>query len=127
MTRRSALELAALGAAAAAVQGAPADPPFTLPKLPYAYDALEPHIDAQTMQIHHDKHHQAYVDNLNKAVATDPALGKLSVEELLQRLDTRCAPRFAIREEATPITPCSGRLSRRRRKAASRRASWRQP
>ena len=41
---------------------------FELPKLPYAYDALEPHIDARTMEIHHTKHHQAYVDKLNKAL-----------------------------------------------------------
>ena len=86
MTRRTLLELAALGTAAAAASAA--EPPFTLPKLPYAFDALEPYIDAQTMQIHHDKHHQAYVDNLNKAVGADAALAKLSVEELLQRLDT---------------------------------------
>jgi Fe-Mn family superoxide dismutase len=72
----------------AAIPATAADPPYTLPKLPYAYDALEPYIDAQTMQIHHDKHHQAYVDNLNKAVAGDPALARLSVEELLMRLDS---------------------------------------
>jgi Fe-Mn family superoxide dismutase len=47
---------------------------YTLPNLPYAFDALEPHIDARTMEIHHDKHHQAYVDNLNKALADQPAL-----------------------------------------------------
>jgi Fe-Mn family superoxide dismutase len=57
---------------------------FTLPALPYAFDALEPHIDATTMQIHHDKHHQAYVDNLNKAVAGTPNDGK-SLEELVQK------------------------------------------
>src|SRR5690348_15561631 len=44
--------------------------PYTLPALPYEYDALEPHIDMQTMQLHHDKHHQAYVTNLNKALET---------------------------------------------------------
>src|SRR6476660_2857820 len=55
---------------------------FTLPALPYAYDALEPHIDTTTMQIHHGKHHQAYVDNLNKAIAGTPNESK-SLEELL--------------------------------------------
>jgi Fe-Mn family superoxide dismutase len=55
---------------------------FTLPALPYAFDALEPHIDTLTMQIHHGKHHQAYVDNLNKAVAGTPNEGK-TIEELV--------------------------------------------
>jgi len=55
---------------------------FTLPALPYSFDALEPHIDQQTMQIHHDKHHQAYIDNLNKAIAGTPNENK-SLEELL--------------------------------------------
>ena len=55
---------------------------FTLPPLPYAFDALEPHIDAQTMQIHHDKHHQAYVDNLNKAIAGGEHENK-SLEDLI--------------------------------------------
>src|SRR5690348_932447 len=62
--------------------------PFTVPALPYAYDALEPHIDAQTMQIHHDKHHAAYVTNLNKAVAEDAELGKKSVEDLVKNLNS---------------------------------------
>ena len=70
MTRRTLLELATLGTVAAVASSA--EPPFTLPKLPYAFDALEPYIDAQTMQVHHDKHHQAYVDNLNKAVMGTP-------------------------------------------------------
>ncbi|MBM3696806.1 MAG: superoxide dismutase, partial [Actinobacteria bacterium] len=48
--------------------------PFTLPELPYPKDALEPYIDALTMEIHHGRHHQAYVDNLNKALAGDAAL-----------------------------------------------------
>lgn len=55
---------------------------FTLPALPYAFDALEPYIDATTMQIHHGKHHQAYVDNLNKAIAGTPNENK-SLEELV--------------------------------------------
>ena len=55
---------------------------FTLAPLPFAYDALEPHIDTQTMQIHHGKHHQAYVDNLNKAIAGTEHENK-SLEELV--------------------------------------------
>jgi Fe-Mn family superoxide dismutase len=60
---------------------------FTLPKLPYAYDALEPHIDARTMEIHHTKHHQAYIDNANAAIEKHPALASKSAEELLSALD----------------------------------------
>jgi len=56
---------------------------FTLSPLPYAYEALEPHIDAQTMQIHHGKHHQAYIDNLNKAIAGSEHESK-SIEELVK-------------------------------------------
>src|SRR6185312_8196143 len=57
--------------------------PFTLPPLPYAPDALEPHIDKQTMEIHHGKHHNAYVTNLNKALESAPALADKSIEDLL--------------------------------------------
>lgn len=60
---------------------------FTVPALPYAYEALEPHIDKLTMQIHHDKHHQAYVDNLNKAIAGTEHENK-SIEELLKNAGT---------------------------------------
>jgi superoxide dismutase, Fe-Mn family len=56
---------------------------FTVPPLPYAFDALEPHIDAKTMEIHHDKHHGAYVTNLNKALESAPNLQNKTVEELL--------------------------------------------
>jgi Fe-Mn family superoxide dismutase len=57
--------------------------PFTLPPLPYAPDALEPHIDKMTMEIHHGKHHNAYVTNLNKALESAPELAGKTVEELL--------------------------------------------
>ena len=57
--------------------------PFTLPPLPYAPDALEPHIDKMTMEIHHGKHHNAYVTNLNKALESAPELADKSIEELL--------------------------------------------
>jgi len=60
---------------------------FTLDPLPYANDALEPHIDAQTMEIHHDKHHQAYVTNLNNAIKDKADLEALSIDELVSNLD----------------------------------------
>ncbi|MEO8743709.1 MAG: superoxide dismutase [Candidatus Dormiibacterota bacterium] len=56
---------------------------FELPPLPYAFDALEPHIDAKTMEIHHDKHHAAYVNNVNAALEKHPEWAKKSVEDLL--------------------------------------------
>jgi len=59
---------------------------YTLPKLPYAYDALEPYIDAQTMEIHHTKHHQAYITKVNEAIAGSP-LEALSVEKLVSDLN----------------------------------------
>ncbi len=104
MNRREALRSLALSTAAlasgaagvpsarAAVSPAALDTPqpnggFVLPTLGYALDALEPHIDAQTMAIHHGKHHQAYVDNLNKALATAPAWASRSLEDILRNLD----------------------------------------
>lgn len=57
--------------------------PFELPALPYAHDALEPHIDKMTMEIHHGKHHNAYVTNLNKALESAPELAGKTIEELL--------------------------------------------
>ena len=56
---------------------------YTLPDLPYAYDALEPYIDEETMHLHHDKHHNTYVTNLNAAIEKHPELGEKTVEELL--------------------------------------------
>ncbi|MGH7876483.1 MAG: superoxide dismutase [Candidatus Dormibacteraceae bacterium] len=60
--------------------------PFEVPKLPYEFGALEPHIDALTMEIHHDRHHGAYVNNLNAAIEKHPELAGKSVEELLSDL-----------------------------------------
>ncbi|WP_313508594.1 superoxide dismutase [Enterococcus sp.] len=57
---------------------------YTLPDLPYAYDALEPYIDEETMHLHHDKHHNTYVTNLNAAIEKHPELGEKSVEDLLK-------------------------------------------
>jgi Fe-Mn family superoxide dismutase len=71
---------------------------FTLPQLPYAFDALEPHIDAQTMQIHHGKHHQTYVTNLNAALEKAPELQQKSLEDLLRGIgDVPEAVRTAVR------------------------------
>ena len=62
--------------------------PFKLPDLGYAYDALEPHIDARTMEIHYTKHHQAYINNLNAALEKHPELQKQSAEDLLRNLNS---------------------------------------
>lgn len=109
MTRRQAIKTAALAAiaypsAARAAQiavqpktnitGAPkavtSTPvptgPFKLPPLPYSFEALEPHIDTKTMQVHHNMHHATYVANLNRALAEQPQLGQKSVEDLLRNL-----------------------------------------
>jgi Fe-Mn family superoxide dismutase len=75
--------------------------PFTLPPLPYATNALEPHIDAQTMEIHHGKHHAAYVNNLNAALEKAPELQGKSLDELLKNLSAVPeAVRTAVRNNA---------------------------
>src|SRR5881409_1102386 len=61
---------------------------FSVPPLPYDYNALEPHVDEQTMRIHHDKHHAAYVNNLNAALEQAPDLQNKSVEELIGNLNS---------------------------------------
>jgi Fe-Mn family superoxide dismutase len=97
MTRREAIRTTLLtsaacttllGTASTTTHAQPAAPtgPFTLPPLPYAHDALEPHIDAMTMQIHHGKHHAAYVTNLNKALTGTPELAKQTIEQLVRNL-----------------------------------------
>jgi len=104
LTRRQWLRTAASGAAALALAPAAARaadaPGFTLPPLPYGYAALEPSIDARTMEIHHDKHHKAYVDNLNKALAKYPDLLKTPIDDLMRQLDklpVNAATRTAVR------------------------------
>jgi Fe-Mn family superoxide dismutase len=99
MSRRDAVSVLALGSAALAVtpgsllaQNSGAGPsvapagPYALPNLPYPVAALEPHIDAQTMTIHHGKHHQAYVNNLNAALATAAATAAVPLDQLLANL-----------------------------------------
>ncbi|OYU75090.1 MAG: superoxide dismutase [Alphaproteobacteria bacterium PA3] len=87
-----ALPGAALAQSTTATTPAPAPAPapaaFTLAPLPYAYEALEPVIDAETMRIHHSKHHQTYVDNLNKAVAENAALAGMKLEDLVANAGT---------------------------------------
>ena len=103
ITRRTAIKTIALSTGAAALSAAhaqkapaPATAPaapaaspevFKLPPLGYDYDALEPHIDAETMKIHHDKHHAAYVAKLNSAIAAAPGLEKKPIDEILRALD----------------------------------------
>jgi Fe-Mn family superoxide dismutase len=92
LTRREMLRTAGAGVAALTLspllaRSAEDKPGFTLPKLPYAYDALEPSIDARTMEIHHDKHHAAYVANLNKALADYPNFLKMNIFELVGKID----------------------------------------
>jgi len=71
---------------------------FTLPDLPYDFNALEPYIDARTMEIHHGKHHQAYIDNLNKALEKAPALKGKTIEQIVSDLNSAPAEvRLAIR------------------------------
>ena len=99
---------------------------FTLPALPYAYDALEPHIDAQTMEIHHGKHHQAYVNNLNAAIEKAPELAGKSLDDLMRGINTVPeAVRTAVRNNGGGHWNHSlFWQSWARARAASRPASW---
>lgn len=90
MKRKNFLATLALGLAVTRTSWAKlpfttAEGKFTLPQLPYAYNALEPHVDAQTMEIHHSRHHKAYVDNLNKALA-DTDVSGLSLEDIIKNI-----------------------------------------
>ena len=98
----SSAALAALPLAASAQEPKPkAKAGFTLAKLPYAYDALEAAIDAETMTIHHTKHQQSYVDNLNKALAAQPEMFALPIEEVVKKVKgVPEATRTAVRNNA---------------------------
>ena len=102
---------------------------FTLPPLPYAYNALEPHIDEQTMRIHHDKHHDTYVNNLNAALEPHPDLQKKSLEELLARArqPARGDPHAGAQQRRRARQPHDvlGDDGARRRQGAVRRAGRR--
>jgi superoxide dismutase, Fe-Mn family len=99
VTRRDALKTLGAGAAVVGLAGisshaatnssksASTTQPFALPKLGYAYDALEPHIDAQTMEIHYTKHHQAYITNANNALKSQASLQSKSAEEMMEDLN----------------------------------------
>ncbi len=115
LTRRTALKVLGSGAALLAMGGVgrsladgldldrpkvQAPQPFVLPPLPYAYDALEPTIDALTMEIHHSKHHQAYIDAANRALAPYPNLQRFTAEQLLLGLEGVPEPvRLAVRNQ----------------------------
>lgn len=90
LDRRRFLALTAAGAATAALPrmafAQDSAKPFTLPPLGYPYEALEPHIDAQTMNIHHTRHHQTYVNNANAAAGRWPELAKMKIEDVLRDL-----------------------------------------
>lgn len=95
---------------------------YTLPALPYAYNALEPHIDARTMEIHHTKHHQAYINNVNNALKDHPELAAKSVEDLIS--DLAAVPeaiRTAVRNNGggtrEPLSVLADPESDRRRRA----------
>src|SRR5262249_15278670 len=90
MTRRQLLRTAGAGAAAlglsSLVLAEDNAPAYTLPELPIDFDAIEPYIDAMPMEIYHDRHHRAYVDNLNKALAGHPELAKQPIDDLMRHL-----------------------------------------
>ncbi len=86
---------------------------YELPQLPYGYDALEPYIDEETMHLHHEKHHNTYVTNLNAALEKHPEADPGNVDQLLASIgsvpEDTSAGRSGIMVAATPTTRCSGR------------------